>query len=525
MPKLPQINLALAPQLLCLLALSLFSGIAHSAVRDDVGYSRLVTELGHALPSGEGVKVFQIEAAVGESWLPNLKGREFSGKTISGQNARSPGVFSGHATSVARRYYGKRSSFSPAVSDISAYNTETWFHDLYNLGSPFGAYPEPTDRQVANHSWVGSGFVDATGNFSARITSDIFRLSDWFSATDEVVQVFGAANNDNYPADNSKVLMASSFNGIAAGVSDHSHGYRVVPLDDIYQANRVAIHLVVPHAATSYAAADIASAATFLIDAAKQNASWSESWTRNRNGDVILNAERSEVVKAALLAGAQRRTQNSSRKGDILDYRQKSLHRTSNGMDWRYGAGQLNVYNSFQILASGESASIQDGGADNIGFHGFDHDESFGGAEGSNELAVYDLGIAQEQSAIVASLVWNLEVSGALNPDQRFDTNATLHNLDLELVELGYGVVMKSSSTRDNTENIWAMIEPGKHYQLRVTRPPSASPFVWDYAIAWRLDNPVVPVPIPMLPPGALLLLLLAIGVIAEFSIKRRAYG
>ena len=75
--------------------------------------------------------------------------------------------------------------------------------------------------------------------------------------------------------------------------------------------------------------------------------------TSNRNGAVIYNAERSETIKAALMAGASRFTFNTSTTANVEDYRVAAANQTDNGLDWRYGAGQLNINNSYNILAAG----------------------------------------------------------------------------------------------------------------------------------------------------------------------------
>lgn len=498
------------------------SGNSVASVNQDVGYSQLVNELGAGVPTGIGVKVFQVEAAVSDAWLPDPSRSQFAGKSIVDLSSIPSAGNSNHASSVGIRYYGVGTSYSPDVTDIGVHDVNSWFFEFFDVDSSAGFYPALTDRQIVNHSWVGTGFVDESGDFSPGANSAVLRLSDWFSATDEIIQVFGSTNNDDYPVDNSQVLMATSFNGITAGVSDHSHGYNVVPLDSLYQAGRAAIHLVVPVSGTSFATPDISSAAAMLIDAAKQNPAWSESSTQNRNGNTILNAERSEVIKALLLAGASRETNNTTNIGDIVDYRQSAGDRTDNGLDWRYGAGQLNVYNSYQILASGEMASLEDGGAANNGYSGFDHDPAFGGASGSNTVATYDLGVASGTFQLMASLVWNLDVVGAPNGNTAFDTSAALHNLDLELVEVGQGAVMSSASNIDNTENIWAVIEQGKRYQLRVISASGQAPFLWDYAIAWRQGVSIEQVRVPILSIGHMALLLALFGLVATAAFRRK---
>ena len=107
--------------------------------------------------------------------------------------------------------------------------------------------------------------------------------------------------------------------------------------------------------------ASVASAAVLLIEVGGQNPNWSSAFTTNRAGTTIYNAQRSETIKALLMAGASRLTINSVANGDIDDYRQDNALQTDNGLDWRYGAGQLNVQHSYQILSATEQASQQDG--------------------------------------------------------------------------------------------------------------------------------------------------------------------
>ena len=56
---------------------------------------------------------------------------------------------------------------------------------------------------------------------------------------------------------------------------------------------------------------------------------------------------------------------------------------TDNGLNNVYGAGQLNIYNSYHIIAAGEQNSLQDAPGTHgfIGRYGFDYDPYFGGGQ------------------------------------------------------------------------------------------------------------------------------------------------
>ncbi|MCL4792320.1 MAG: hypothetical protein KJ040_09755, partial [Gammaproteobacteria bacterium] len=204
-----------------------------------------------------------------------------------------------------------------------------------------------------------------------------------------------------------------------------------------------------------------------------------------RAGLLVRNAERSEVIKAALMAGADRVTHDST-SINLLNYRAGSAERTSNGLDRRYGAGQLNVRNSYWILAGGEQGSAEDGNtASNVGSRGFDYDPYFGGASGSNSTATYPLPVETTPRLLTAALVWNLDINGGTA--NNFNPAATLHDLNIEVIDMGAAgtpVVAASLSAIENTENIWMVVPAGARYALRVTR---AGSFRWDYGLAWQL--------------------------------------
>ncbi|MEE4353826.1 MAG: hypothetical protein V2J25_13275 [Desulfatiglans sp.] len=79
------------------------------------------------------------------------------------------------------------------------------------------------------------------------------------------------------------------------------------------------------------------------------------------------------------MAGADRFTFNTSTTDNIVDYRNAS-YQTETGLDGRFGAGQVNIYNGYHIIAGGELNSDRDdpSGPGEIGWQGFDFDPFFG---------------------------------------------------------------------------------------------------------------------------------------------------
>jgi hypothetical protein len=469
---------------------------AAAAYKDSIGFTQLQSELGTGIPTGDGVVVSQVEAG-GDShnvYLPFISpspDAEFTGKTLTPNT--SPAYVSGHATTVGTYFFGNITSIAPGITSIYGYDADNW------LGSGFlntyGDQPLISSARVANHSWIGA-YTDAAGNV------DALRRLDWVIHRDEYIQVVGMNNGSG---DASIPLLGSSFNAIAVGLSNGNSQHGSYDLDITpYTAGRTRPDLVAPASATSYATPMVSAAAALLVEVGHKNPALSTDplvqSTTNRNGNTIYNAERSEVVKAALMAGASRSAISGYAKN------------TDNGLNSVYGAGQLNIYNSYHIIAAGEQNSLQDasGTKGTIGRYGFDYDPYFGGLSNSNRAASYYFK-ALSAGEITASLVWNLDAN-----------DATLYNLGLYLYDVTTDpngvLLLQSVGLLDNTENLWWTALAADHnYLLRVSAL-TAGDFLWDYGLAWDISTEVGQVPVP----GAVYLLgsglLVLVGFRRKFS-------
>jgi hypothetical protein len=330
---------------------------------------------------------------------------------------------------------------------------------------------------VANHSW-GDGAAPHSFALEA-----LERL-DYLVESREFVQVVGIENEESNPTDPSAVinqtpLLSSAYNAIVVGRTDARHkiGSADVSSPLLYRSGRVKPDLVVPEEKTSYAAPWVASTAVLLMDAA-QDAGY-------------LNGDRSEVIKAALMAGANRADINPTTNPYGLTY----TANTANGLSDRFGAGELDVFNSYQIVAGNEQGSQEDGGSGPLTQYGFDYDPSFGGQHHSNTEATYPI---TGYKNLIASLVWNIRIDLAeiTDGDDNLLEAASLFNLDLQLLDTTGGNTIElasSLSLDENTENIIAALDPSHEYELKVLRGPGQGDFDHDYALAWRLT----PVPDP----------------------------
>jgi hypothetical protein len=478
------------------------SGPAGADWKTDIGYTRLQAELGGQLPTGGGVPVTQVEAYSGGDYLPGAD-LEFTGKTFT--PVLTPNNVSSHATSVGKIFYGNTSSIAPGVANIACYESSNWL--LWGFLSTFSYSPNISASRVANHSYVAGSGAASEINTLARM--------DWVVSRDEYIQVVALGNSGlNY------ALLGSTFNGIAVGLSSGTaaHGaysLATTPTTPYASGSRTRPDLVAPATATSWATPMVSSATALLVETGHKTPTLStdpmSQSTTNRNGDIIYNAERSEVVKAALMAGANRKSPNLKNSVTPNGY----VVNTDNGLNNVYGAGELNIYNSYHIIAAGEQNSRQDftAGAGEIKAVGFDYDPQFGGLNGSNRTGAYVF-TALTTGSLSASLVWNLTVTG--ETPNGFDTSASLYHMGLYLYDMTSGSELAyAASLVDNTENIWFKdLIPNHAYLLQVMA--NQGDFLWDYGLAWNINALTTHAPLPPT------VYLLGSGLLAIFWLRRR---
>ncbi len=454
--------------------------------RADVGFTSLDALPGPGAPTGAGVNVSQVEALYTvngvQTFMPDASDTEFLGKNLVDRSGAPAGVYSEHATSVGRWFYGNQSSISPGITDVDVYDATKWLGTGFlRTAGVMGPQPWASTARIANHSWVGSG--DA-------FNAERLQRLDWVIDRDEFIQVVAVNNGPpNQP------LLANAFNVISVGRSDGGHATGSVAVDNIYTAGRTRPDVVAPNNVTSTTTPGVAAAVAILVEWGHANAGLStdpvSQPVTNRAGATVRNAERSEVIRAAILAGASRQTRNTVAP-DITDYRLLAANQTANGLDARFGAGQLNVLNSYLVINAGEQNSLEDeaAGAGAVAATGFDYDPRFGGYAGTNATATYYLPVPATSGRLAAALVWNLKIAGGTAAI--FSGTATLYDLNLELFDVtdaaNWVSVGSSASTNENTENLWLPLTGGRKYALRVTRGPAQVAFDWDCALAWRLE-------------------------------------
>jgi hypothetical protein len=412
-------------------------GEARANYLDDIGMTALRAQLGIAIPIGSGVGVSQIEASVSGTasiYMPDILQPEFAGKTITARSGAS--TASGHATTVGFFFYGTASSLSPGVTAIDVYEANKWIRSgALNFG--FAVAPLVESRRIQNHSWIGT--VDNGGP----IDVELLRRFDFAIQRDDFLAAVGLNNGSGsgVPA-----LLANAYNAISVGLTngDHSSGSSTVD-----GAGRVKPEIVAPQLATSFATPLVSSAAALLRQSAP------------------AAAQHSITLKALLLAGATK---------DPFANWSRTIARP---LDAHFGAGQLNVFHSYNILAASQQPAS---GSVLVGRRGWD----FNTTNGTGRLYFFDIPAGENDARFAAVVTWNRIVADNLTGVAWGNLSSAVGDLSLRIFAAsGFtkGVLVdESTSSVDNVEHLFAStLAPGR-YALEVTAAQAGIA----YGLAWN---------------------------------------
>jgi hypothetical protein len=423
--------------------------------KDDVGFTQLQNEVGAGLESGAGVRVSMSEAFVGNNYLFDFSSSQFSGKTLTDGSNIASGI-SGHANGVASRFFGNTGSIAPGVADVTIYQADDWLNRV--MGVTSGADPQIQDFRIMNNSWIG--------NFSTAESIDRLNRVDFMVDRDDVL-VLGGANNGSSSA--VPHLLASGYNSMIVGRSDgnHSHGPTV-----INGAGRYIPHIVAPAPNTSNATPMVASAAALLHEKA-----------------IGTDAARSETMRAVLMAGAT--------KQEFASWDRT----TTRPLDQQYGAGELNVYNSYQILEGGEFNASATQPSFTVGLSGWDYVDAINASD--TFFYDFEVGDGFQLDELSISLNWNLNVTDTNASPDIFDPVTSLTNLDMRFFDSSdsfLGTEIDASlSTVDNLEHIYLRNLAAGRYTLQISADGTT-----DYGLAWRSTISAVPEPTSWFVMGAI---------------------
>ncbi|HET7626331.1 MAG TPA: hypothetical protein VFM25_13820, partial [Verrucomicrobiae bacterium] len=405
---------------------------------------------------GNGVSAAQVEAPADANIPPRFeinpaKANQpvslftwISDLGISSEFPNTNGLESGHADLVGGNFYGVTNGVAPGVSHIDNYEANYFFNNI--IGANF---PSAIPARVVNQSFI---FDDPADEQSAN------QNYDDFAAQFGTIFVSGIAGIHNVPP---LAAPGTSYNGIGVGV----FGAFFVPgptSDGRCKPDIVAPDAAqAPNGAVSYVTPYGAGAAAVLLQAA----------TRGDGGNDFFAATNLLTIKSLLLNGAVKPA--------------GWTNGATTPLDARYGAGVLNIFNSWNQLKGKknpfiESTSVTTGAAHPPGANSGNESSLVGWDFNSLPASLISDGInhyyfdATNVSALTATLAWNRQ-KGA----------SGISDLNLFLYDTGSGALVDSSvSAVDNVEHLYVPRLAAGRYDLQVWKKASLSPET--YAVAFQ---------------------------------------
>ena len=379
--------------------------------------------------NGNGVRVAQPEAG-SPTWEvnPATTGQPVSLFTYyasGGSSTAFPnalGSESGHAGGVGQTFYGLPAGVATNVAHVDNYEAGYFFQSLILAQQSISAV-------VVNQSFVGSGSQQQTYDTAY----------DNYVTLNKTIFSSGAG-------DGGAVLPPSTcYNGI--GVGAYGGATSIGPTPD---NGRAKPDLCAPADATSYSTPLVAGAAAILVQAG----------ARGDGGGDTASATDVRTVKALLLNGAIKPADWS--------------HPSPSPLDPKYGAGILNVFNSYKQLAGGkrgfvDSGTVSAGSAHpptsatgNVGApSGWDFN-TLTSSLLDDAINHYYFNLTNVPAGGdltgTATLVWNRPAGGG-----------AINDLNLYLYRVSSGaLIAASTSAVDNVEHVFIPKLPPGRYDLQV---------------------------------------------------------
>jgi len=427
----------------------------HASNLDTVGVTLLQTVTTNV--NGAGVHVAQPEAADPNTspgtntWEvnPAVVGQPtnvFIYISSAGSNTTYPnslGFESHHAEQVAGNFYGVPGGVATNVAHVDNFEADYFFNLV--IASNF---PPDINDPVVNQSFI---FTAADGSHvSASDQQGLDSAYDNYAAQYNTLFISGAGNGA--PAQVNPP--ATCYNGIGVGVSDGSSS--IGPTID---NGRAKPDLIAPGGATSFSTPFVSGAAAVLMQAG----------LRGDGGSSTNSAANIRTVKALLLNGAI-----------------KPADWTNNApspLDTRYGAGVLNVFNSYKQLTGGKHGYTvseiipsgnphpPNGDTGTVStLSGWDFNSILSISNNNLPLLLQDgvnhyyfnvtNGVSNATFTATITLVWN-----------RQQNQTNINNLDLFLYNtISSNLITCSTSLVDNVEHIFIPHLPQGRYDLQVLK-------------------------------------------------------
>ena len=306
-----------------------FIAPVHASNLDTIGVTLLRTVTTNL--NGTGVRVAQPEGGDGAAanWEVNPGAVSqpvglFTYISSSGSTNNFPnslGSESGHADAVAGNFYGMSSGVATNVTHMDNYDADYFYNSIIAA-----TFPPNINDPVVNQSFI---FCQPDfSHFPVSTEQDIDSQYDDYAAQYKTLFVSGAGNGG--PTNQARIYpSATCYNGI--GVAAYGGSSCIGPTLD---NGRAKPDITAPAGVTSFSTPQVAGAAAVLIQAG----------LRGDGGSDTNSAFDIRTIKALLLNGAVK-------PADWTNV-------VPSPLDTRYGAGVLNVFNSYEQLAGGKHGFI-----------------------------------------------------------------------------------------------------------------------------------------------------------------------
>ena len=431
-PVSPSMFSGIASRLLLGCVCALGAETLKADFKDDIGFTKLKAEYGSSLPTGSGVLLAQVEYVRNNYWAPqavtDLAGKNFTYITDTF------GGYSSHAYDVGCYLGGATKSITPGVSGWTCFEA-TNYCSRQSLMAGRSLAPLAATWDIENHSWGGNDLINGITNL---------QRMDYRIERDNVIAVVGVDNGSTL-----SMMMANAYNVISVGTStgDHPHCGSTLEVK-----GRMKPELVGTATYTSYATPIVASCATLLVGEIKRS-------------PALVAARSSLVIKALLMAGAT--------KDEFSGW----THTATKPLDSIYGAGEVNIYNSYKALVAGRQQPLA---ATPLSINGWDANTA---SLSTRRLYYFSVPVGQKFT-LSAVLTWNCHVQ----PDSTWQAPVSVvNNLDLALwkADGSYNLQNKvsiSNSAIDNVEHIYEKSLTAGVYALEVVTPVDGE----KYGLAWK---------------------------------------
>jgi len=337
------------------------------------------------------------------------------------------GALSYHANDVASQFYGTQFGVATNVSHVDNYEASYFISTVIAGAGTMAA-------QVINSSFA---ITDSQDNPIQDPTTD--QEFDNYAANNPT-KIFVAAAGDGGPP----ISPATMYNGIAVGAYGGATATGPTTI-----GGRSKPDIVAPQTATSFASPLVAGAAAILVQAGAAG-----------DGGVgtISSSQDFRTVKALLLNGAVKPA--------------GWTHSAMMPLDPSNGAGILNIYNSYELLAAGRQTPTTSTITPSTGgnYTPATNIASFKPSSGWDFNTITNTAITDtinhyyfnltSASTATATIDWELQAN-----------QTTLNNLDLLLYNVASGtMVAESDSLVDNVEQVYLASLPAGEYDLEVVK-------------------------------------------------------